>query len=91
MDTPLAKAMATFCSKIFILKPFFQDEGHLFSNFLIFILAIYRNCFLFLILRFWHTYAHSHLKRGSKRTYLRMKNAQNHLLRKCNFEGQLSG
>ena len=80
MDTPLAKTMVTFWSKIFILKPFFQDEDHLYANFLIFILTIYRKCCPFPVLRFWHTYAHSHLNRGSKNTNWRMKNV--HLLLK---------
>ena len=89
MNARLAKAMVTFCSKILILKPFFQDEDHLYANFLIFILTIYRKCFLFPVLRFWHTCAHSHLNRGSKKTYWRMKNWSS-FAKTCTFEAQLS-
>ena len=47
MDTPLAKIMGTFYSKMSIFEAFLQDEGHLYSNFWIFILTIYSKCLLF--------------------------------------------
>ena len=74
--------------KNILLKLNFLDGSHLYGNWLFYILTNYHRC-LFSALRLWHTYAHLHPNKGSKKMYLQLKHGHIlliNVLLKINFE-----
>ena len=71
------KRQCFFAKKMFFLKLLFRDKGHLYTNYLFYILTFTAIAFFFSFLMLWHTYAHSHLNTDSNWTHESPKQQSN--------------